>query len=334
MTLLLTADEAAGLLDTRDAIEVTRGLVLEYLAGATAQMAPFGGYGGDRPLPRVAAGVLYRRGRMNVRGGDISMLYDLSNRRIPIAIMAVDVLDSRVAGSMGLATAVLARSEARTLAVIGSGNVARGVVLGACAARPIKEVRVYSRVPEHREAFASWVGRETGVDGRPCDSLEAAVAGADIIAAATNAKQPVVRYDQLRPGTLVVGLGSDEELDESIYLGASQLVATSRAQYLEAGGSGQWGQEKTAPHGPFARLLERGALRSEALLDLGAIVAGDVPARNGVDDIPVYLDARGGVADAALISAIYDRAREQGRGTEVDFQLSTSAGARRTAATS
>ncbi len=330
MTLLLTAEEATGLLDARDAIEVTRGLVLEYLAGSTAQMAPFGGYGGERPLPRAAAGVLYRRGRMNVRGGDISLLFDLSNRRIPIAIMAVDVLDARVAGSIGLAVTALARPEARVLAVLGSGNVARGAVLGACAARPIAEVRVYSRTREHRERFAEWVTSEIGVAARPGDSVEEAVAGAAIVATATSAREPIVHFDQLGPGTLLAGLGSDNELDESVYVGASQLVATSRSHYLAAGGSGQAGQGSTSPPGPLARLLARGALQPQALVDLGAIVAGEVPARNGARDIPVYLDARGGVADAALISAIYDRARELGRGTEVDFLLSTSASTRRT----
>ncbi len=335
MTLLLTAEDAYGLLDVRDAIEVTRALVLEYVAGTTTQMAPFGGYGGDTPLPRVAAGVLYSRRRMNVRGGDISMLYELSNRRIPIAIMAVDVLDARVIGSMGLATTYLARPDARVLAVIGSGNVARGVVLGACAARSIDEIRIFSRAPEHREAFAVWAEDETGVDAKPVDTLEAAIAGADIVGFATNTRDPLIRADQIRPGTLVVGLGSDHELGESVYLYATQVVATSRAQMLEAGGgSGQSGQGSTTPRGPLAVLLEQGALAPERLIDLGAIVAGDVAARNGPSDIAVYLDARGGVADAALISAMYDRAKELGRGTEYDFQLATSAGARRTLATS
>jgi alanine dehydrogenase len=334
LTLLLTAQDADGLLDARDAIEVTRGLVLDYLAGTTTQMAPFGGYGGKTPLPRVAAGVLYNRARMNVRGGDVSMLYDLSNRRIPIAIMAVDVLDARVSGSMGLAATYLAQPDARVLALIGSGNVARGAVLGACAARPIAEIRVFSSTAEHRGAFATWAQHATGVATVPADSLDEALAGADIIALATSTREPLIRFDQLRPGTFVVGLGSDHELDESVYLEATQLVATSRAQMLQAGGSGQSGQGSVTPRGPLARLLKQGALVPNRLADLGAIVAGDTPARNGPTDVTVYLDARGGVADTALVSAIYDRARERGRGTDFDFQLATSAGARRTLGTS
>jgi alanine dehydrogenase len=332
MTLLLTAEEAQGLLDARDAIEVTRTLVLDYVAGTTEQMAPFGGYGGSgrSALPRVAAGVMYASGRMNIRGGDVSMLYEISNRRIPIAIMAVDVLDARVAGSVGLATSYLAASDARVLAVIGSSNVARGAVLGACAVRPIAEIRVYSTTPEHREAFAAWTQEHAGVKSWACDSLEAAIQDADVIATATNTRTPLLTFAQLRPGTLVLGLGSDHELDESIYLGAAQIIPTSKAQTVAAGGSGQAGQGSTTPRGPLAGLLESGALSKDALVDLGAIVAGQVAARTGPADVRVYLDARGGVADAALISAMYDRARERGCGTEFDFQFVTSAGARRT----
>jgi ornithine cyclodeaminase/alanine dehydrogenase-like protein (mu-crystallin family) len=335
MTLLLTAEEAEGLLDARDAIEVTRGLVFDYVAGTTEQMLPFGGYGGSgrTPLPRVAAGVMYGRGRMNIRGGDVSMLYDIANRRIPIAIMAVDVLDARVSGSVGLAASYLARPDAQVLAIIGSSNVARGAVLGACAVRPIVEIRVYSPTPAHREAFAEWAQDRVGIPSRACVSLDDAIDGAHIVASATNARSPLLTVDQLRPGTLAMGLGSDHELDDSIYLQAAQLVATSRAQMLAFGGSGQAGQGSATPPGPLATLLEQGALRPEALVDLGAIVRGDVPARNGAGDRTVYLDSRGGVADAALVNAIYERARERGIGTEFDFQLVTSAGARRTVST-
>jgi ornithine cyclodeaminase/alanine dehydrogenase-like protein (mu-crystallin family) len=336
MTLLLTAEEAEGLLDAKAAIEVTRGLVLDYVAGTTEQMHPFGGYGGSgrTALPRVAAGVMYARERMNIRGGDVSMLYEISNRRIPIAIMAVDVLDARVSGSVGLATSHLARPDARVLAVIGSSNVARGTVLGATAVRPIAEIRVYSTTHAHREVFAQWAQDRVGIKSWACESLDAAIEGADIIATTTNARAPLLSFDQLRPGTLLLGLGSDHELDASIYLQATQLVATSRAQMLAFGGSGQAGQGSTTPRGPLAMLLEQGVLQPEALVDLGAIVQGDVSAQNGPMDVTVYLDSRGGVADAALVNAIYERARERGVGTEFDFQLVTSAGARRTVTTS
>jgi ornithine cyclodeaminase/alanine dehydrogenase-like protein (mu-crystallin family) len=335
VTLLLTAEEAEGLLGAHDAIEVTRGLVLDYVAGSTEQMQPFGGYGGSgrTALPRVAAGVMYGRGRMNIRGGDVSMLYEISNRRIPIAIMAVDVLDARVSGSVGLAASYLARSDARILAVIGSSNVARGVVLGACAVRPIAEIRVYSTTPAHRDAFAEWARGRVGVECWGCSSLETAIEGADIIATATNTRIPLLTFEQLRPGTLALALGSDHELDDSIYLQATQLVATSQSQMLAFGGSGQAGQGSTTPLGPLAKLLEQGALRPDALIDLGALVRGDVPSRNGPADVTVYLDSRGGVADAALANAIYERARALGIGTDFDFQLVSSAGARRTVTT-
>lgn len=332
MTLLLRAEEVQTVLRAIDPIEVTHTLVLDYLEGTTLQMAPFGGYGGSGqpPLPRVAAGVMTARGRMNVRGGDLSMLFDLADHRVPLAIIAVDPLEPRVMGSVGLACRHLARPDPQVLAIIGSGNVARGAVLGVCAARPVKEIRVYSPTSVHREAFASWAEARVAVPSRACHSLASAIEGATIVATATSARAPLLRYGDLRPGTLVLGLGSDHEIDESVYLGATQLVATSRSQMLAAGGSGQTGQGIRNPRGPLARLLESGALSADRLLDLGAIVRADIAARNGSGDIVLYLDARGGVADAALVSAIYERALALRIGTEFDFREATGAGTQRT----
>jgi alanine dehydrogenase len=323
MTLLLTAQEAEGLLDVPLAIEATRTLVLEYLAGSTTQMVPFGGFGSNPPLPRVAAGVLYGLRRMNVRGGEIFLLFDLAERRIPLAIMNLDLLELRVAGSVGLAISTLARPDARTLCVIGSGNTALGAVKGAAAARSFQQVRVYSPHPEHRHAFAQRVQARDGLQASPCDTSEEAIAGADVVVIATNAHSPVLKADQLHPGTLLVAIGSDHEVDESVFLRADQVVATSRTQTLEAGGSGQ-GAYAGANQSPLAGLLANGRLATESILDLGTFVNGDREPRTGPLDLTVYLDSRGGVADAVLASVTYDRARSLGRGTELAFPSSAS----------
>ena len=71
--------------------------------------------------------------------------------------------------------------------------------------------------------------------------------------------------------------------------------------------------------GPVHDLLSSGALTAESIVELGAIVAGEVAARNGPGDINVYRESRGGIGDAALASRVYDIAKARGLGTEVDL---------------
>ena len=65
--------------------------------------------------------------------------------------------------------------------------------------RPIKHVKIFSPNPEHRNAFAKEMERETGVPTEPVESAERAVADCDIVCTATNSSRPVVKADWLKP---------------------------------------------------------------------------------------------------------------------------------------
>ena len=92
----------------------------------------------------------------------------------------------RVGAANGIALKYLAREDARTLAIIGSGWQAGGQLMAALAARPFEQVRVYSPRSENRAAFvAEAKARHPGIEILNIDSAQECVEGADVIMAAT-----------------------------------------------------------------------------------------------------------------------------------------------------
>lgn len=316
MVLLLRRQEADGLLDLGQAIELTRAAVLEEVGGTTLHMSPFGGSGWVRRIMRVTGAGLYGFGRLGIRASSLTLLFDI-NDGTPLAIMDLPISEARLAASAGLAARQLARPDARRVGLIGSGSIALPILQGLCAVRPIEAVNVYSPTREHREAFAERAGRDLGLPVVAHERAEAVIEGADILAVATNARAPVVNHQQLRPGTHVTSFGLVGELDASVYLQADQLVAASREQEIENAQPTKTPGRITG--GILYELLTAGRLTPESIADLGAVVHGDVPARNGPTDINVFRDSRGGVGEAAFASWVYDRARERDLGVEFAF---------------
>lgn len=154
----------------------------------------------------------------------------------PLAVMEANALGRiRTGAASGYAAELLAREDAATLAVIGSGFQARTQVEAMLCARPgIRQVRVWSRSVEKRTAFAAECSQAFGVPVEAAASAEQAVGGADILVTATNARDPVVRDEWVAPGTLVAAMGSNQarrrELPAELVRRCSPLVVDSIGQ--------------------------------------------------------------------------------------------------------
>ncbi len=125
----------------------------------------------------------------------------------------------RTGAASGHATDVLAAPEAATLAVIGSGFQARSQIDAIRCVRDLTDIRVWSRTPEKREAFA----RKNGA--RAVATAEEAVRGADIVVTATYAKDPVIHEEWIahgQHGVHINAMGSNREQRREL---PSRLVA-------------------------------------------------------------------------------------------------------------
>src|SRR5690606_24887663 len=108
----------------------------------------------------------------------------------------------RTGAGAGLATRLLAREEAATLAMLGAGAMAFDQVEAVRAVRPIERVLVWSRNPDHAADLADRVGGEVATDP------DEAVAAADVVSCATPSEAPLFSPDSVRPHTHINAVGA------------------------------------------------------------------------------------------------------------------------------
>jgi ornithine cyclodeaminase/alanine dehydrogenase-like protein (mu-crystallin family) len=217
----------------------------------------------------------------------------------------------RVGAANGLALKQLARSNAETLALIGSGWQAGAQLAAALAARPLKEVRVWSPRKESREAF---VAEHRSV--KAVDTVEECVKGADIIAASTSSMVRVIDPKWLRPGVHVSCIKTTE-VDAEVLERCSRVVLHNRKQAKqidnlmkdtpnvakERGKSGWWND---------------GSGRFEKYPDLCDLLTGRAEGRKNDKEITCFVNNVGtGLQFAAAGAWVLRRAREAGVGTEL-----------------
>jgi ornithine cyclodeaminase len=203
-------------------------------------------------------------------------------------IVVGDLLGAVRTGAIGgAAIKAMARADARVLAVIGSGFQARTQVWAAAAARPIAEIRVYSRSGDNRQRFAADIGGRLGVKVVACDAAERAFAGADIIICATSSTAPVLRAAWLAPGAHVTTIGPKTKGGHELGLDVAdraQLIATDSPAQLAA-----------------LDFFLDGAPSGARMVDLADIVAGRHPGRSSDDMLTLFCSA--GLAGTEVLVA-------------------------------
>ncbi len=168
------------------------------------------------------------------------MLYDAETAK-PLALLEANALGQiRTGAASGLATDLLARKDARTLGVIGSGFQAETQVEAVLAVRQIERVKIWSRHDDKRNLFAEECARRFGVRAAAVVTAQDAVAGADVVVTATYAKDPVFEAAWITPGTHINAAGSNNaqrrELPTEILDSAALVALDSFEQAkLEAG---------------------------------------------------------------------------------------------------
>lgn len=236
-----------------------------------------------------------------------------------LAIMQDGLIQSsRVAATTAIAARYLARPESRTLALIGSGLQARAHALAMHSVFPLREVRVYSPRPGHRENFAQEMSRALGVPVRPTDRPEAAVSGADLVCVATNSSEPVLSGRWLEPGQFVSTIvGGDEkykrrELDDEAVDRCHRIIVNDRDHARRVG------QED------ILHAVQRGRFTWDEIGELGQLVAGLIPGRQSPEEIVLFKNNVGlGVQFAAVGYMVYQKALAAGVGRRLPLEWFT-----------
>jgi ornithine cyclodeaminase/alanine dehydrogenase-like protein (mu-crystallin family) len=257
------------------------GAVLHYMAGAD------GAYFGTKVYsthPKHGAHFLF-------------LLYRAADAK-PLAIFEANYLGQiRTGAASGYATKLLAREDAATLGVIGSGFQARTQIAAMRAVRPIRQVKVWSRSEEKRRTFA----REC--DAVPASSAEEAVRGADIVITATNSREPVLADAWIAPGVHLNAMGSNQpqrrELPEELILRADLLAVDSLEQArMESGDL----LLALPPHRWGPNIVE----------------LKNVTSRPSASAITIFKSNGTAAEDVASAGYVYERALAEARGKEID----------------
>src|SRR5262245_34252636 len=107
-------------------------------------------------------------------------LYDAKTGEMTAILEADRLGQYRTGAASGVATKLLARTDATTVGCFGTGKQARTQLLAICRVRKIKKAHVYGRDPERRKSFAGNLSSETGVDVVPVEKPRDAASGMDI----------------------------------------------------------------------------------------------------------------------------------------------------------
>jgi ornithine cyclodeaminase len=229
----------------------------------------------------------------------------------PAALMDGEAITAaRTAAGSALATDLLARKDAKTLAVLGAGVQARAHLRALPRVRGFREIVIGARDASKASALAGEIASETGVSVRAA-SFSDAVRAADVVCACTHSAEPVVRREWLRPGTHVNSVGyntAGREVDGET-VAASLVVVESRAAAL------------APPPGGSNDLLWpiRDGLITAAHVhaELGELVSGSRPGRADATQLTLYKSVGVAVEDAAAAALVLRLARERGIGRTI-----------------
>ena len=225
------------------------------------------------------------------------------------AVVEADLLGQfRTGAASGVATKKLARADASTVGVFGTGKQARTQLLAVCKVRPIKTAYVYGRDAERRKAFAAQLAQETGIEVVPVEKPEEAAKGRDIVCTATAAREPVLFGEWVSAGQHLNLIGSNflgkAETDVEVFRRTTLVTVDSKEQAkLEAG--------------DFVEPTKAGVLQWSDVLEFAPLFVGKYPGRESPQDVTLFKSLGLGIEDIALAVKVVESAKQQGLGREL-----------------
>ena len=219
-----------------------------------------------------------------------------------LALIEADWLGRlRTGAASGLATKYLARTDAATVAVLGAGAQAETQLQAVCAVRSIERAFVFSRTPETRAAFAARMTAQLNIPVHPAESVEQAVAEADVICTVTSAREPILQGAWLKPGMHLNAAGANalarRELDTFAVGRCERIFVDDPAQArVEAA-------ELIVP-------IELRKLSWERVHPLAHLVGGLLPPRQSPEEITLFKSLGIALEDVAAAAVVYEALRD------------------------
>lgn len=289
--------QAAGevLVHPRRRFELPRGVFFHHMAAADIP----GGFVATKQYTYAGGKLKFIVSLFSMESGDL------------LALIEADVLGQmRTGAASGVATKYLARKDAMTAAIIGTGGQARTQLEAIAVARKITTVKVYGRDLERREKFANDMSTKLGISVKAAASSSEATVGAAVICTATSSSEAVLDAESVAPGAHINAIGANHmrkrELDAATVARCTRIFVDSIEQSKQEAGDlvlGFAGHEQ----------------RWDTVRELSSLVAGICPGRTEEDQITLFKSNGIAAWDLAASVCIYRLARERKLGRELSL---------------
>ncbi len=238
------------------------------------------------------------------------LLFEGRHGRLIATVDASSITAIRTAAASAVATRALARPDASTLAIIGSGVQARSHLEAMMAVRPITKVRVWSRSDDAARSFADWSEQAHEVEVTVAADPADAVTGSDLICTTTSSSTPLVSGEMLEPGMHINAVGActpnARELDTAAVAMSEVFVDRRESALAEAG--------------ELLIACSEGVITERHIAaEIGDVLTGRHGGRSSTTAITMFESLGLAVQDLAATHLVYRRSIELGRGQEIDF---------------
>ena len=230
---------------------------------------------------------------------------------LPRAILdATRITEMRTGAVTAIGAKYLAPAQPRVLGHIGARGTAYWNVRLLDSLFDFAEIRVHSRRPESRTAFAARLSQDLDKPVLATDDWQSCLAGADIMVEASRleAPQPLFKTAWVKPGSLVIPYGTHSSVEDDLTDRMDKIVVDD------------WGQCLIGPFGCLRRHVDSGRVSRETIHgELGQICAGQLPGRESADET-ILLWHRGlSTSDIALGHAMLEKAERLGLGQRLPY---------------
>ncbi|MFJ8063652.1 ornithine cyclodeaminase family protein [Psychrobacillus sp. NPDC096426] len=318
MTLILNSQDVKQAINLRTIIDqIEKGLVEEY-NGHTENPPRLNMRTGNDGFYRIMSAVMNESGYQGFKvffkgGPSVRYLIGIINQQTNDLEAMMDsayITAVRTGATTGLATKYLAREDAKTIGLIGSGLEGRTNLEAVCAVRKIDSAKVFSPTPARREAFAIEMSEKLGIKIEAVDTPEKAVEGVDIINVCTNTSTKgnnvAFQGKWVSPGVHVNSIGSTmplmREIDTDTFAKADGIVIDTKHLEEESG--------------DVIEAIKEGKYDASIVTVLPALVTGH-KVRTSENQVTLFKSVGTAIQDIMAARAVYEEAKKLNIGTDV-----------------
>jgi ornithine cyclodeaminase len=238
------------------------------------------------------------------------MLFSRETGELLALMNASEITAIRTAAVSALATRLLARKGAETLAIIGAGVQARTHLRALSFVRSIKRARVACRNLEHAQQLADEMKATIPFPIEPVQTNEDAVRDADLIVTATSSMEPVINKDWISPGAHINAIGTHSPNSREIdgpTMGVARIFVDRRESALNEAGD-------------YLLAAKEGLVTPESIQgEIGELLIGAKSGRTSETEITLFKSLGLAIEDVTCADYLYKKATGSNLGTYVDF---------------